>query len=124
MELDKDLQARQEARDLCKQAFAAQKLLRQMSQEQLDRIVHAIALAFADTATELAQLAVEETGFGNVKDKIEKNRFASQTVWQAVKEMKTVWIEPADCFFHRYAVLFVIRHGTIKIRQYPAGIFF
>jgi len=96
MELDKDLQARQEARDLCRQAFQAQILLRQMSQEQLDRIVQAIALAVADAAGELAKLAVEETGFGNVPDKTEKNRFASQTVWQAVKEMKTVGVLKED----------------------------
>ena len=96
MELDKDLQARQEARDLCKQAFEAQKVLRQMPQEQLDRIVKAISVKFSDAAGELAKLAVEETGFGNVKDKTEKNRFASETVWQAVKEMKTVGVLKED----------------------------
>ena len=47
MELDKDLRARQEARDLCKQAFRAQQELARMSQEKLDRIVQAVAEAFA-----------------------------------------------------------------------------
>ena len=35
-------------------------------------------------------MAVQETGFGNVKDKIEKNKFASETVAKAVRGMKTV----------------------------------
>jgi len=92
MELDKDLQARQEARNLAKQAFEAQKLLAKMPQEKLDTIVEAIASAFAQEAEKLADMAVRETGFGNVKDKIRKNRFASETVAQAVRGMKTVGV--------------------------------
>ena len=92
MELDKDLMARQEARDLAKHASDAQKQLRRMSQEQLDAIVEAIAAAFFREAEMLAQMAVEETGFGNVKDKIRKNRFASETVASAVRDMKTVGV--------------------------------
>ena len=92
MELDKDLRARQEARTLAKQAFEAQKQLRRMPQEKLDAIVEAIAAAFSKEAEMLAQMAVEETGFGNVKDKIQKNRFASETVAAAVRSMKTVGV--------------------------------
>lgn len=92
MELDKDLQARQEARNLAKLAFEAQKLLAKMPQEKLDTIVEAIASAFAQEAEKLADMAVRETGFGNVKDKIRKNRFASETVAQAVRGMKTVGV--------------------------------
>ena len=72
MELDKDLRARQEARDLAKRAEKAQFLLREFSQEKLDAIVEAIAKAFSAAAPELAELAVRETGFGNVEDKIIK----------------------------------------------------
>ena len=92
MELDKDLMARQEARTLSKLAYDAQKQLRRMSQEQLDAIVEAIAKAFSREAEMLAQMAVEETGFGNVKDKTRKNRFASETVASAVRNMKTVGV--------------------------------
>ncbi len=92
MDLDKDLAARQEARLLCRQAEKAQKLLADMSQEQLDKIVEAIASAFSAAALELAEIAVRETGFGNVEDKISKNRFASQTVAEAVRDMKTVGV--------------------------------
>lgn len=92
MEFDKDLSARQEARLLCRQAQKAQVQLRAMSQKQLDAITEAIAKAFANAASELADLAVRETGFGNVDDKITKNTFASKTVLEAIRDMKTVGI--------------------------------
>ena len=92
MEFDKDLSARQEARELCRQASQAQKKLRQMSQSQLDTITEAIAKAFQSAAPDLAALAVRETGFGNVDDKTTKNQFASRTVLDAIRNMKTVGV--------------------------------
>ena len=92
MEFDKDLSARQEARLLCRQAEKAQKQLRAMSQAQLDAITESIARAFQNAAAELADLAVRETGFGNVDDKITKNQFASRTVLEAIRDMKTVGV--------------------------------
>lgn len=92
MDFDKDLAARQEARLLCRQAEKAQQLLAEFSQQQLDAIVEAVAKAFSDAALELAELAVRETGFGNVEDKITKNKFASETVAAAVRDMKTVGV--------------------------------
>ena len=92
MELDQDLQARQEARALAKQAEVAQTQLADMSQQQLDAIVKAVSEAFCGKALELAELAVRETGFGNVEDKTTKNQFASRTLWEAVKDMKTVGV--------------------------------
>ncbi len=96
MELDKDLAARQEARLLCRQGEKAQKQLAKMSQAQLDAIVEAVAKAFAASAVELAELAVQETGFGNVEDKITKNRFASLTVAEAIRGMKAVGVLKED----------------------------
>ena len=92
MELDKDLKARQEARCLAKAAESAQKLLAEMSQAQLDAITEKIAEAFSHSARELAEMAVKETGFGNVEDKITKNEFASRTVLAAIRDMKTVGV--------------------------------
>ena len=92
MELDKDLQARQEARRLAALAEQAQEKLAKMDQQKLDRIVEAVAKAFAAAAPELAAMAVRETGFGNVEDKITKNEFASQRVLAAVRDMKTVGV--------------------------------
>lgn len=96
MELDNDLAARQEARLLCKQAEKAQEILGRMPQEKLDAICAAIAKRFAAASSELAELAVTETGFGNKTDKTTKNRFASETVWSAIREMKTVGILKED----------------------------
>ena len=90
MEFDKDLAARQEARSAARQAQIAQQKLSQMPQEALDAIVEAVAKAFAAEAATLAEMAVKETGFGNVEDKITKNRFASETLVTAIRGMKTV----------------------------------
>ena len=96
MELDKDLQARQEARYLAFQAETAQVKLSQMSQNQLDAIAESIARAFYDNAHDLAQMAVKETGFGNVEDKVTKNQFASKTVWESIRSMQTVGVLKED----------------------------
>jgi acetaldehyde dehydrogenase (acetylating) len=92
MDFDQDLAARQEARSLCRKSREAQKSLREFSQSQLDAITEAVAAAFEGHAQELAELAVRETGFGNVPDKIEKNRFASRDVLAAIRDMKTVGV--------------------------------
>ena len=96
MELDKDLQARQEARNLAKKARQAQKILAGFSQEKIDAIVKAMADAFAEHASALARQAAEETGFGNPQDKTTKNLFASQTLWGAIRDMKTVGVLKED----------------------------
>ena len=96
MEFDKDLAARQEARCLCRGAEKAQKTLAEFSQEKLDAIVEAVARTFASRAEELGKLAAAETGFGNAADKAVKNRFASETVAQAIRGMKTVGILEED----------------------------
>ena len=96
MEFDKDLTARQEARALAQKARSAQRLLAKLPQEKLDAIVEAVAAAFSREAESLARLAVEETGFGNVPDKTAKNRFASETVAEAVRGMKTVGLLKED----------------------------
>ncbi len=96
MELDKDLQARQQARDLAKQACDAQKILAQMSQQQLDAIAEAVGTAFAAAAAELAEMAVRETGFGNITDKITKNEFASKQVLAATKGQTYVGVLKED----------------------------
>jgi len=61
-----------------------------MPQEKLDGIVQAVADAFVKAAPELAELAVRETGFGNVADKITKNEFASRRVLDAIRGMTCV----------------------------------
>ena len=58
----------------------------------LDAIVEAVAKAFAAQASALAEMAVQETGFGNAEDKTAKNLFASQRVAEAVRDMRTVGV--------------------------------
>ena len=96
MNFDKDLVARQEARTLSRQALAAQKILAGYTQEQLDAIVEAVAKAFSAAAVELAELAVGETGFGNVEDKITKNRFASERVVARIRTERCVGVLNED----------------------------
>lgn len=96
MELAKDLQSRQQVRELVAAAAQAQEQLRHMDQAAIDRIVEAMAQTAAAHSEELARMAVEETGFGNVPDKIQKNRFASETLWHAIREQKTVGILRKD----------------------------
>ena len=94
--LDKDLRSIQEVRDLMKQAREAQRILAGMTQEQLDKITAAVSAAAAEQARRLADMAVEETGFGIKADKELKNRFAALTLYDAIKDEKTHGILARD----------------------------
>ena len=96
MELAKDLMSRQEVRDLVEAAARAQEQLRHMDQSAIDRIVEAMAKAGSAHAQELAELANKETGFGSVPDKVIKNQFASQKLWNTIRDQKTVGILRKD----------------------------
>ena len=90
--MDKDLRSRQECRELVNAAHAAFQQLKTFGQEKIDRIVEAMARAGEQHAAELGRMAQEETGFGNARDKAEKNRFASRRVFEAIRDLKTVGI--------------------------------
>ena len=66
--LDKDLISIQEVRNLVRRSKVAQKQLSKMSQEQINKIVKAVADAAYANATKLAKMANEETGFGKWED--------------------------------------------------------
>ena len=93
---DKDLVSIQEARALAKRAREAQKTLAGFSQEQVDRIVDAMAGAARSEAERLARLAHEETGFGNTKDKTLKNLFSAVDVYNYIRPLRTVGILRED----------------------------
>ncbi len=93
---DRDLISIQEARELAARAAAAQKKFSAFSQEQVDAIVEACAKAAAENVEPLARVAVEETGFGNVPDKIVKNTLAAVHVLRAIRDMRTVGILRED----------------------------
>ncbi len=90
--LDKDLVSIQAVRNLVKEAKAAQAQLATFSQEQLDKIVFAMYRAGFENAERLGRMANEETGFGKAADKCIKNQFASQSVYDSIKDLKTVGI--------------------------------
>jgi acetaldehyde dehydrogenase (acetylating) len=92
MALDKDLQSIQEVRDLCKKAKDAQLQFKSFSQEQVDRIVKAMAEAGYRQSERLAKMACEETGFGKWQDKKLKNEFGSRMIYESIKDLKTVGV--------------------------------
>ena len=87
---DTDLVSIQEARAKVDRAYAASRKLATFTQEQLDTIVeHAAAAACAETV-KLAEMAVEETGMGNVPDKIAKNLLNSEWLPKRMRGLKLV----------------------------------
>ena len=89
---DKDLASIAEARALARTARQAQPLLAELSQDQIDSIVTAMAEAVTPHAEALARLAVDETGYGVVEVKVQKNLFGSQRVYEFIRPMKTVGV--------------------------------
>ncbi len=92
LQLDKDLQTLQEVRNLCESAKAAQRIFKESTQEEIDRVVAAMAEAGFKAAEHLAKLAVRETGYGNVPDKIKKNQFATRDIYETIRNLRTVGV--------------------------------
>jgi len=74
----------------------AQKVYATFSQEQVDRIFFAAAKAAAKQRIPLAKMAVAETGMGVVEDKVTKNHFASEYIYNAYKDEKTCGVIEDD----------------------------
>jgi acetaldehyde dehydrogenase (acetylating) len=89
---NKDLESIAQARALASAARQAQSQLAELSQEQIDAIVTAMADAVTPQAEALARLAVEETTYGVVADKVQKNLFSSRQVYEFIKPLKTVGV--------------------------------
>jgi acetaldehyde dehydrogenase (acetylating) len=89
---DKDLVSVQQARDLVEAAHRAQGQLARFDQGKIDRVCEAMARAALREAARLGAMATEETGYGIPDDKREKNRFASEDVWNYFKGLRTVGV--------------------------------
>ncbi len=96
MQLDQDLMAVQEVRHLLQLAADAQRRFAEFSQEQVDRVVEAVSREALAHAEELARLAVQETGFGRVEDKVTKNTFAARDIFEDIRNLKTVGVVAED----------------------------
>ncbi|MGA2119637.1 MAG: acetaldehyde dehydrogenase, partial [Bryobacteraceae bacterium] len=90
--LDKDLLSIQEVRTKVAKAHAAWQQLRTFSQAQVDAIVERMAAAARANARRLAEMAVEETGYGNAPDKYIKNLLACDWLPRRMRGMKTVGV--------------------------------
>jgi acetaldehyde dehydrogenase (acetylating) len=88
--MDRDLTSVQEVRELLTRAQATLPALRELTQDDVNRITEAMAEAGYQAAESLAKMAVEETGFGMYEDKVTKNRFATRDLLQFIAPMKTV----------------------------------
>lgn len=93
---NKEEDARVYTDGLVEKALKAEQEYSTFSQEQVDKIVAAAALAGSEAALILAHEAVDETGRGVVEDKDTKNRFATENVYNAIKNDKTVGVIEED----------------------------
>ncbi len=89
---DQDLISIQEVRAKVEAAWQAWLKYRVYTQEQVDAIVERMAEVACANAERLAIMAVEETGYGNVKDKISKNLLNADLLPRTIRGMKTVGI--------------------------------
>jgi len=87
---DKDLLSIQEARTKVEKAYSAWLEYRTFSQEQIDAVVERVAAAARAHAKGLADMAVEETGYGNAQDKYVKNLLCADRLPRRMRGMKTV----------------------------------
>ena len=95
---------------MMKKIKEAQKVYATFSQEQVDEIFKRTALLANTQRIRLAKLAVEETGMGVVEDKVIKNHFAAEYIYNKYKDTKTCGIIEED-----------LTHGMMKIAD-PIGI--
>lgn len=74
----------------------AQQIFSSYTQEQVDKIFKAAAIAAGKQRIALAKLAVEETGMGVVEDKVIKNHYAAEYIYNAYKDTKTCGVIEED----------------------------
>lgn len=93
---DRDLRSIQEARNLARLGKVASEKIADYTEEQIDRILRNMVKVAEENSVCLAQMAVEETGFGKVEDKTYKNHMASTILYDAIKDMKTIGVIKED----------------------------
>ena len=84
--------AKEEISNYTGKAQKALTLFEDYTQEQVDHIVHEMALAAMEQHMPLAKMAVEETGRGVYEDKCIKNMYAAENIWHSIRKNKTVGI--------------------------------
>lgn len=92
----KPVESVEDLEELISRVKAAQKVFAGYSQEQVDKIFRAAALAANKARIPLAKMAVAESGMGVVEDKIIKNHFASEYIYNKFRDAKTCGILEED----------------------------
>lgn len=94
-EVDKNVDM-QELEATIQRVATAQKIYSTYSQEQVDEIFRKAAFAAANARIPLAKMAVAETGMGIIEDKVIKNHFASEYIYNKYKDEKTCGLLEED----------------------------
>ena len=100
----------QELTKRIEQLREAQKQFANFTQEQVDEIFRQAAMAANNNRIKLAKMAVEETGMGIVEDKVVKNHFAAEYIYNQYKDMKTCGVLEED-----------LTYGVTKVAE-PIGV--
>lgn len=82
-----------------KEMREAQKVFAAYTQEQVDRIFFAAAMAANKARIPLAKMAVQETGMGIVEDKVIKNHYAAEYIYNFYKNTKTCGVIEEDLVY-------------------------
>lgn len=110
LNLGNEVRTNEDLEILISRVKKAQKIYSTFTQEQVDKIFRAAALAANNARIPLAKMAAEETGMGIVEDKVIKNHFASEYIYNKYKNTKTCGIIDED-----------IANGIKKVAE-PIGI--
>ena len=104
------MEAREYVQELIDRSRAAQQEFERYSQERVDEAVRAIGKKIYDCGLELAELAVEETGMGQVADKVVKNQGKSKATWWKLKGVKS-----------RGVIRYIEDQGLVEVAK-PIGV--
>ena len=96
MDEEQKIKASDELSKLIERVKAAQKIYATYSQEQVDKIFQAAAIAANKARIPLAKEAVEETGMGVLEDKVIKNHFAAEYIYNTYRDTKTCGVIERD----------------------------
>jgi len=102
--------AEEHVTELIEKGRKAQNIFEGFSQRQVDEAVRAVGKSVYDAARPLAELAVRETGMGNVEDKIKKNMGKPKFTWQKIKHQKS-----------RGIIRYIDEEGLVEVAK-PMGV--
>eukprot|EP00727_Mastigamoeba_balamuthi_P009645 m51a1_g5302 putative acetaldehyde dehydrogenase (899) ;mRNA; r:254553-257653 len=124
--LDEAAQATAHMDTILEKVVAAQKIYATYTQEQVDKIFEAVAMAACMQRIPLAQMAVEDTGMGVMEDKVIKNQFASEFIYNKYKYEKTCGLVKSDPAngFSQYAEPLGVIAGIVPTTNPTSTVFF